>query len=475
MLHFFLNTGRLAPLIIAALSGFTWNGASAVVEGSDSSSIGFFERMGVEAPTFEEVENEDMGERGTSEASEAPKADVSEGDSGKSAERTENLSRRVEGIIGDTLSEEKEPAEVKSPLRTKDERYFDEAVELYNAMNHKDAITAFVKVLNYENVRPEIEKKALIYLARIYYQLNMLFRTISLMELYVDIFSDDPRREEIIFQTGKIYQELGQYDSAIAAYYRVLNAIIMAGEDGMQSYLDLARRAQFEIARTHFDLEEWAQALDLFERIALFELSEEDRETLRFYKAKSQLYLGKRLEGLRTIEAFAEYYPQSPFLVELQYEKARAQIEMKRVEAGRQTLLELVEMGGVPEMNMAEEWGEWRRFAGNFLSNFYYEIGEYETALRLYQAIVVMDKSPRWQLPIVMQMANCFRHLEQFDRAVESFEFVMQEVSSMRERSKGVALSADLDFLENSASWQLDLLKWRWGFAEQLQISLGDR
>jgi len=283
-------------------------------------------------------------------------------------------------------------------------------------------------------------------------------------------FPDDPRREEIIFQIGQIHRELGQLDAAIAAFYRVLNAIIMAGEDDMNSYLNLARKAQFEIARTHFDLGQWAQALDLFQRIALFELGPEDRETLRFYQARALLYVGRRGEGLREIEKFAAEYPKSQFLAELQYEKARTQIDMKQVESGRRTLMDLVEMGGLPEENMSRQWIEWRRIAGNFLANYYYKAGDFEVALQLYQSIVVMDESPRWQLPVVMQMAGCFRQLGQPERALESLEFIVQEVSLMRERFGAEAIGPDLEFLENSATWQLDLLRWRQGFAEQLEL-----
>lgn len=429
-----------------------------------ASSLGFFERMGTKAP------GEDA-EAAAEVPGELQRAIEAQTISGKVREVVEG---GRDGFSLEDLEDAAtaEPAGPKPPLR-KDEKLFNAAIELYNAMDFKAAVSAFVKVLNYQAVQPEVEKQTLIYLARIYYQLDMPLRTISLMEIYVDNFPQDPKREEIIFQIGKIHREVGQYDAAISAFYRVLNAIILAGEQKMQNYLDLARMAQFEIARTHFDLEEWAQALDLFERISLFELGPDDRETLRFYKARALLYLGRRGEGLREIEKFTEQYPESPFRAELQYEKARAQIEMNQVASGRGTLLDLIEMGGAPDANTSDEWVEWRRVAGNFLANYYYKLEQFETALKFYQSIVVMDESPQWQLPIVMQMANCFRRLEQVDRAIESLEFVAQEVQSMRERADGAELGPDLEFLANSANWQLDLLRWQQGFVAQLDEAPG--
>ncbi len=141
----------------------------------------------------------------------------------------------------------------------------------------------------------------------------------------------------------------------------------------MDAYLKLARMAQFEIARTRFALGQWAQAIDLFNRIDLLELGAEDRETLRFYRAKSLVYVGERGKGLRAIDGFIAEYPNSSFNPELHYEKARAQISMKQMDQGRQTLTGLLEMGGVPQQNMTSEWVEWRRMSGNFLANYYFE------------------------------------------------------------------------------------------------------
>lgn len=462
MYHFFNKNNRRLTFLVGFLLWRLTCCLSAQGDDSTYSSIGFFDQMVGEASA--------SGEAGEARGKETVINDKLKGGVPAKASPASELGSKIEALVREDLEAGKaDPVEEKARPLSVDEQLFASALSLYHSTDYQRAIAAFVKVLNYEGVRPDVEKKALIYLARIYYQLDMPLRTISLMDMFVNHFPQDARREAVIFQIGKIHRELGQYEAAIAAFYRVLNAIILAGEDNMKSYLDLARKAQFEIARTHFDLGEWAQALDLFERIALFELGPEDQETLRFYKVKSLLNLGRRGEGLRQIEKFASQYPKSPFLAELQYEKARAEIDINRVEAGRKSLMDLVEMGGTPEDDTSGEWIRWRRVAGNFLSNYYYKLGEFEIALRLYQAIVVMDDSPQWQLPIVMQMAGCFRQLGQYDRAAESLRFVVGEIRSMRERSGAQVLSADFEFLENSASWHLNLIEWREAFAKQLQ------
>jgi len=428
--------------------------ALANLDPREESSLGFFERMGAVAPAQIDAAKSARGQGDQKDVAAA---------AGSPADQ---LGLEVAQLLGPEFSA---PAAETQALPEPDELLLESALQFYHAMDYMSAISAFVKVLNFESARPEVEKTALIHIARIYYQQDMPLRTIGLLKLYADSYPNDQRRQEIIFQTGMIHRELGQYELAIAAFYRVLNAIVMSGEDGMNSYLKLARRAQFEIARTHFALGQWAQALDLFNRIVLLELGPEDRETLRFYKAKSLLYVGERGKGLREIDKFISEYPNSSFIAELRYEKARAQIDMKQIDAGRQTLLGLVEMGGAPEDNMTSEWVEWRRLAGNFLANYYFESGEYETALRLYQALVVMDQAPQWQLPIVLQMASCFRELGRYGRAVESFNFVVQEVEVMRDDSGVDTLSEEFEFLADSASWQLGLLNWYEGFTERLK------
>ena len=80
-----------------------------------------------------------------------------------------------------------------------------------------------------------------------------------------------------------------------------------------------------------------------------------------------------------------------------------------------------------------------------------------------------MDQAPQWQLPIVLQMASCFRELGRYGRAVESFNFVVQEVEVMRDDSGVDTLSEEFEFLADSASWQLGLLNWYEGFTERLK------
>ena len=433
--------------------------ALAKFEVEEDSSFGFFERMGTLPPA-------------TMQLNRTPLAldYVAQSKAEKAAEGpADRIGQQVAQLLGPELAN----ANAADPVETEvlpaaDEQLLESALRIYHGMDYQAAIAAFVKVLNFVELRPEVEKKALIYIARIYYQLDMPLRTIALLELYADSYPSDPRREEVIFQTGMIHREMGQFEPAIAAFYRVLNAIIMAGEGGIDAYLKLARMAQFEIARTRFALGQWAQAIDLFNRIDLLELGAEDRETLRFYRAKSLVYVGERGKGLRAIDRFIAEYPNSSFNPELHYEKARAQISMKQMDQGRQTLTDLLEMGGVPQQNMTSEWVEWRRMSGNFLANYYFECGEYEPALQLYQALVVMDQAPQWQLPIVLQMASCFRELNRHQRAVESFEFVVQEIDLMRENSGVDALGAEFEFLADSAAWQLGLLKWYDGIAQRV-------
>jgi tetratricopeptide (TPR) repeat protein len=449
-LHSVCRLRRFLVLTVVGCANF----AFANLDSREQSSLGFFERMGAVAPAQIDVAQsvrDPEDQQAAAEAADDP---------------ADQLGLEVAQLLGAELPAAE--VETQAPLGP-DELLLESALQFYHAMDYKSAISAFVKVLNFESARPEVEKTALIHIARIYYQQDMPLRTTSLLKLYADSYPNDPRRQEIIFQTGMIHREEGQYELAIAAFYRVLNAIIMSGEDGMDSYLKLARRAQFEIARTHFALAQWDQALDLFNRIVLLELAPEDRETLRFYKAKALLNVGERGKGLREIDQFIAEYPNSSFTAELRYEKARAEIDMKHIDAGRQTLLGLVEMGGVPEENTTSEWVQWRRLAGNFLANYYFESGEYETALRLYQALVVMDQAPQWQLPIVLQMASCFRELGRYGRAAESFNFVVQEVDVMRENSGVDTLSEEFEFLADSASWQLGLLNWYEGFTEQLK------
>lgn len=220
----------------------------------------------------------------------------------------------------------------------------------------------------------------------------------------------------------------------------------------------MARRAQFEIARSHFDLQEWDQALALFERINLFELNATDRETLLYYKAIATLRNEQLEAGIKLVNDFILNYPDSPLVPEMYFTRAEALFLMDREEAAIEALMQLMEQAGVPTGDVADKWDFWRQQAGNRFANRYYENRDYLAALRIYQGMVSLNPSKEWQLPLIYQIGLCFEKLSMFDRATESYTYVVQ---ALNEDGQTDPSAEHLLQLARNASWRIDMLKWR--------------
>ncbi len=329
--------------------------------------------------------------------------------------------------------------------------------------DYSSAINVYLGLMNIADVPPLEHKKALFGLAETYFKRGSLSQSVSLLDQFLEKYPDDGRRAEILFQVGLLYREMRLYPEAITSFYRVLNSIVVTGEVDLPKYLSLARRAQFEIARSHYFGEQWDQALVLLDRIDLFELNPMDRESLLYYKAHATLRMGDPVKGLALVQKLLHTYPSSPLVPEMLYTKAETLVQMQQHEDAVASLMELLEFGGIPnEEDGGDQWRYWRQQAGNQFANRYFENRDFLAALRLYQGIAVLDDRLEWQLPIVYQMGLCFEKLGMYDRAVESLQYVSQGVEKLSE-GDAKAPDAALNQLHERAQWRLDMLNWRSG------------
>ncbi len=170
------------------------------------------------------------------------------------------------------------------------------------------------------------------------------------------------------------------------------------------------------------------------------------------------------------MEAFVETYPGSFLLPEMLYEQAELLSRMGRRKESLGVLLRLLETGGGPEENSTEGWLYWRQRAGNHFANQYYELGDTESALRIYQGLVVLNEEAAWQLPIIYQIALCFERMGRLDRAEESLQFILQNLESGEPETSGTSPDL-LQQLEKNTRWRLEMLQWRQNLEGSLPAS----
>ena len=94
-------------------------------------------------------------------------------------------------------------------------------------------------------------------------------------------------------------------------------------------------------------------------------------------------------------------------------------------------------------------------------------------ALAIYQAMAKLSEEPEWQWPVVYQAGLCFERLRFPDRAIEAYNFILDENKKIQEAGKSTG--EDLTQLCQMAEWRIEHVGWQQTTEGQLNALLGAR
>lgn len=297
----------------------------------------------------------------------------------------------------------------------------------------------------------------LVELAECYYAGGNYLKAIEIMEQAFLRFPNIGRDAEQIFRLGQFYKAGGLREQAVDLFYQVINSIVVSGPKVLDKYLPIARMAQFEIARTNYENREYRKAYEAFDRLDVLDLSPENHETIFYYKVLAALKAAKPDVGQDLIESFLEKFPQSEYLPEMMYLRAEVLMRQGKVEAATAQLLDLLDNFPTDSPFDSGELIFWKQQAGNRLANRFYNEKDYAKALRIYQGLVGLNESSEWQLPVIYQISLCFEKLKMYERAKESYTFLLEELERMAASER----SRSLEKLKESAAWRLNVVEWK--------------
>ena len=155
---------------------------------------------------------------------------------------------------------------------------------------------AFRQVLGSPRTQATDEKTALLGLAQLHRRQGALTKAAAIYERLLKEYPDADETPEAMLTLGRTLRALGAHKLAIARFYSVLNSTLKLGGASLDRYQLLAKTAQFEIAETHFQAGNFAEASKFFSRLRLLDLAPVDRARAHF-KAGYSLRLQGDLEG----------------------------------------------------------------------------------------------------------------------------------------------------------------------------------
>ena len=316
---------------------------------------------------------------------------------------------------------------------------------------------AYLQVLA-ERATTEQDHEALLGLARMYRKKGDFTKAIAVFERFLKAFPSDPELPTVYLELGRTLRALGAYKQAIARFYSVLNSTLKLPDEGADSYRQLARTAQFEIAETYFQTGDYEQANRFFSRLRLLDLAPEDRARAHFKSVFALMLGGDDEKAIVGLNVFLEQYPDDENVPEARYLLSVALRRQGRFNESLLATLELLKMEGNRTQKDPRRWAYWQRKTGNQLANEFYQSGDIQSALTIYQNLAQLSSDPGWSIPVTYQMGLCHERLRRYDRAREAYQSI---VDRLKQPEGNGAARPELADLAEMAAWRLGQIQWQ--------------
>ena len=318
--------------------------------------------------------------------------------------------------------------------------------------------------------------RAVLGLARTFRKQGSLTKAAAIYERYLKDYPADGQVPDALLELGRTHRALGAHQLALSRFYSVINSTLKLSSEGFEHYQMLAKTAQFEIAETHFQQGEFAEANKFFSRLRLLDLAPADRARAHF-KSAYALYLGNDLEGaVSTLHSYLEQWPQDENVPEARYLLSLSLRTLGHKQEALEATLELLR--SQQATGDQKRWSYWQRRTGNQLANDFFQNGDTHNALVIYQGLAALSPDPAWRLPITYQIGLCYERMRITERAQAAYQTIIDAANqpavapepaakSGPEDKAGPApatapkaISPELTELARMATWRLTQLTW---------------
>ncbi len=327
----------------------------------------------------------------------------------------------------------------------------DESVDLLAAESH------YLELLNM-NLPERQRMKTLLDLAQMYNKYNVRPKEAAVYERFIESYPQDPIVPEIYMRLGFLYRDIGAFNTSLAKFYSVLNSSLSVNRAEMETYKLLSLKAQIEIGDTYYSMGDYPEAAKCYLRLKRLDMSREDRMKIDFKYAYTQYLLKDYATTISSLQGFIRAYPDESLIPEAHFVLANA---YKQINQPRAALTEVLNLLQYQDQRRADSalWAYWKKRTGNQLGNEFYEQGDFESALRIYQAMAPLSEDPSWLWPVLFQMGLCFERLRFVTRAMDAYAIIIHGADDLAKQ--GVSLPGNLSDIVEQARWRSSHLDWK--------------
>lgn len=331
-------------------------------------------------------------------------------------------------------------------------------VSLTDRLDWDAAEIAFRQILVSPRANAGDLENALLGLARVYRRSGSLTKAAAIYERYLKDYPVAVHVPDALLELGRTQRALGAHQLALSRFYNVINSTLKLTSENSERYQTLAKTAQFEIAETHFQQGNFAEANKFFSRLRLLDLAPVDRARAHF-KSADALFHEKDFDGaIKAINSYLVEWPRDDNVPEARYLLSVSLRSLGRKDEALDATLALLrteKASGDPKL-----WAYWQRRTGNQLANDFFQAGDTLNALMIYQGLATLSPEPEWNLPVAYQIGLCYERMRMYDRAAASYKSIVETLSPGDKDGKSTAPNAELTELGRMATWRLGQLSW---------------
>jgi len=321
-----------------------------------------------------------------------------------------------------------------------------------------NAEASFHKLLSL-SVPDKDKRDAMLEMGQMFETSKDFSKVILTYDSFLERFPEDPSSVDVSIRLGRACRELGAFQSALGKFYNALHdSMRLVGAEAAEQQKKLALRAQFEIAETHFSKGDYAEARRFYNRLALLEMSDDDRTLVQFRLAYTVYLTGDFGESVALNRRFIAEHPESERTAESYYLLSRSLQKLGRSDEAAKETLNLLKEENSHQTAAPEIWKRWQKRAGSEVASELYEHGDARNALAIFQRVAELDSSPESRLPAVYEIGLCFERLRLFNRALEAYAYITSPDASQKNATP--ASSGDAGGVKEMAQWRVEYLRW---------------
>ncbi len=327
---------------------------------------------------------------------------------------------------------------------------------------------AFRQILASPRANKKDLASALLGLARVYRRSGSFTKAAAVYERYLKDYPTATYVPDALLELGRTQRALGAHQLALTHFYNVINSTLKLSSENSEHYQVLAKTAQFEIAETHFQQGNFAEANKFYSRLRLLDLAPADRARAHF-KSADALFRDKDYDGtVKTVTSYLEQWPQDENVPEARYLLALSLRALGRKQEALDATLAVLRT--VQSNRDPSRWSYWQRRTGNQLANDFFQAGDTLNALMIYQGLANLSKEPEWRLPVAYQMGLCYERMRLYDRATTAYQSIIDGTKApategaagkTKPEEAGKAPNVELQELARMAAWRLGQLSWQ--------------